>query len=176
MKALPPKFFGPSGVPCVFATSAGTTVVGYFTKQISAFRFIATDGAGHTAVVTLAQLQSQVDDVTNLPPSTCTILVQTLNGPTENISRISEYQCTTIQANVHAWHNNDPNAQLAGIVTPSVDSGDFFRLLEDGSEWLLETGSNWLTEQAGPYLLLENGGFLLLEDDGFFDLEGAAED
>lgn len=174
MKSLPQKFFGPSGVPCVFATNLGTTVVGYFLKQLSDVRFIATDGT-HKAVVTLAQTMEQVADITSLPPGTCTILIQTLNGPTENIKRVSEYQCTTVQANIHPWHNNDPNTEQAGVITPTLNTETFFRLMEDGSEWLLETGDNWLLEQTGPYLLLENGGFWLLEEGGFFELEGDAE-
>lgn len=60
--------------------------------------------------------------------------------------------------------------------TPTPTSTTYYRLLEDGSEWLLETDNNWLLEQSPPFILLESSGFWLLETGGFIELEGTTAD
>jgi hypothetical protein len=176
VKSLPNKLFGPSGIPCVFTIDDdGTTAVGYFTKQISAIKFWATNGTVHR-VVTLAQNGGQVSDLTHMPPGICTVLVTPLGGETQHIRHITATRCLTIQGHGFPWHNADPTEHAAGITIPDFGGGDetFFRLLEDGSKWLLETGDDWLTQQAPPYLLMEDGGFLLLNENNRIVLEGSA--
>jgi hypothetical protein len=175
VKSLPNKFFGPSGIPCVFAIDdAGGTAIGYFLKQLSDIKFIATDGAV-TKIVHLAQTLSDVADLTNMASGLCTVLVAALGGPTEHVKRITEYRCASLEGSLHSWHNADPSMDRSGIVMPSLHE-TFFRLLENDSKWLLETNNNWLIETAPivPLLLvLENGSLLLLEYlTGEFELEG----
>lgn len=194
MKSLPVKYFGPSGLPVLFAVDeSGTTAVGYLIKQVAADRFHVTTGDGSYVVAELATTLDQIADRNNMPFGTCTFLMGLLEGVQENVCRITAYRCSTVQGNNYQWHTAAPTTTVVSIIIPvltdfvevgsasdstnaTLASVSYDRLLENGSAWLLETGDNWLLEQAGPYLLLENEGFWLLEGGGYFELEGEAAD
>jgi hypothetical protein len=144
MKGLPQKFFGPSGLPCVFSIDKlGNTSVGYIVKQLGTKSFLVTDGSA-SKFVRLAQTPIEVESYLSfLPPGIFTILVETFNGSIENVKNITEFKCATIQGNGYLWHNDSPVPGIAGIVTPSADPEI---LLESGDQWLLESGDQWLLE------------------------------
>src|SRR3569833_1472210 len=95
MRPLPPKFFGPSGIPCVFAVDdAGNTAIGYFIQQLGLYKFRATNGTV-TKIVQLAQRAEDVVDLNHMPPGTCTILVEQYGGSPQNIRHITGTRCFT---------------------------------------------------------------------------------
>lgn len=117
MKGLPTKYFGPNGIPCLFATDkSGNISVGYFVKQLGTFKFVASNG-DVTMPVRLAQTSSEM---ANLPFGLCTILVTALDEPTENIKYIVATRCTTVQGNDYPWHIGSPTFEFASITTPNV--------------------------------------------------------
>jgi hypothetical protein len=96
VKSLPTKYFGPSGLPCVFASDdSGTPLVGYLKKH-GEHKFIVTDGT-ITKIVNLVQTSEDVADyTTHLPPNKFTILLQALGGPVEHVRKIAYDHCSTI--------------------------------------------------------------------------------
>lgn len=174
MKSLPTKFFGPSGIPCVFSVDdSGNTVIGYLHKQLSNYSFIVTDGTT-TKKAHFVQNPEDVVDLTHLPNNSFTITITPFGQDVEHISYLTYDKCKTIEGNGYYWHNNSPTEKLAGITTPIIRMETFFRLLEDGTKWLLETGDKWLLQTAPPYILLETTGYLMLENGGKIELEGLA--
>ena len=144
MKSLPTKFFGSSGIPCLFANSEGTPIVGYLHRQLGDYRFMVTDGS-QILTCFLCQTSEQVASYTSsLPVGYFTILVGLEDGPIEFIRKITADRCVTISNIGYQWHNADPTSIVAGIITPSL-------------------GENFLLLEGGGFLLQENGGFIILE-------------
>jgi hypothetical protein len=176
MHPLPKRFFGESGIPCVFAVDdAGNTAIGWFIKQLGSYKFRATNGSV-TKVVQLAQRADDVADLNHMPPGTCTILVEQFNGSPENIRHITETRCLTVQGNVFPWHPGEPTPRLAGILEPVLDislgialeNGDFWMLepLEGGRMGLdVNYRGYYLAEVTGYFELLQDGSLIDFEDD-----------
>ena len=170
MRPLPPKFLGPSGLPCVFAVDdSGTTAIGYFIKQLGPFKFIATNGTV-TKAVSLAQNPSDVADINNMPPGTCTIFVEQYGGSPENIRRITEYRCSTTQGNTFPWHPGEPTPALAGIVEPSLGEPPLGIALENGDFWMLEPTVSGKFTHMGDVLNTNYRGYYIAEVTGYFEL------
>ena len=105
MKSLPVKYFGPSGLPILFAIDeSGTTAVGYLIKQVGVGRFWVTTGEGPHVEASLAQTSADVSNRNNMPFGTCTLLMQLVDGEPENVARITAYRCSTVQGNNYQWH------------------------------------------------------------------------
>ena len=145
MRSLPSKYFGPSGLPCLFTVDdvTGETSVGHLVKQISQYRYIVSDGTT-TRLAYLAQKPEDIANPNAFPPETFTIFLTLADGSVEQIKQISEFKCGTVQGTTIAWHTADPNESTGSITMPVLND----ILLEDGSYWLLEDGSYWLLESA----------------------------
>jgi hypothetical protein len=140
-RALPRKYFGPEGLPCVFTVSEGNTVVGYLKKQISNHRFIVTDGDENTVQASFALSTDAVSDLTALPVGTFTIVLMTPEGEQEHVRRLTSTQCVTVEGNGWAWHNADSTDDVAGIVVPSLGyAAKAARFASDAYLECLDTG------------------------------------
>lgn len=166
MRPLPPKFFGPSGLPCVFTLDdeTGATAVGYLVKQVGTRRFVVSDGSVRRTV-TLTRDLDDVADLTSFPPATCTILITLLDDTVEHIQYLTEFRCVTIQGTSIGWHTSAATSTIGTISIPVLDSGDHEILLEDGSFWLLESGAEWDLNDVSYLLLFEDNDPMELEDD-----------
>ena len=150
MKSLPPRFFGPEGLPCIFTTDddSGATAVGYLVRQIGTKRFIVSNGS-ITRTVKLAQTSDDVSNDNNYPPATFSILLTLFDSTVEHISYLTASRCTTIEGSSIGWHTDSATQTIGTVTTPSLDpdDGDDI-LLESGDFWLLEDGTNWELESA----------------------------
>lgn len=146
MRSLPQRYFGPSGLPCIFTIDdeTGATSIGYLVKQVSTNKYMVSDGT-ITRLCRFPTTLEQVSDLNNFPPATFTIELTMFDDSLEYIFEISETRCSTLQGTAIAWHTADPTQSKGGILPPDMGSDI---LLEDGSKWLLEDGSKWLLESA----------------------------
>jgi hypothetical protein len=145
MRPLPPRFFGPSGIPCIFTIDddSGATAVGYLVKQVQTRKFVVSDGST-TRTTMLAQTSDEISDPNNYPPATCSILLTLLDSTVEHINYLTEFRCSTVEGNLIGWHTDEPTETIGTVTTPSLGADDI--LLEDSSFWLLEDGTHWELE------------------------------
>jgi hypothetical protein len=149
MRPLPPRFFGPDGLHCIFTVDddSGATAVGYLVKQVQTKRFIVSNGST-TRITKLAQTADAVSNPNNYPPATCSILLTLSDSSVEHITYLTATRCSTIEGSSIGWHTDSPTQTIGTVTTPSLDSGDDDILLESGDLWLLEDGSDWELETS----------------------------
>ena len=145
MHPLPPRFFGPSGLPCIFTIDdeSGATTVGYLVKQVQTKRFIVSDGST-TRTTKLAQTSDEVSNPNNYPPATCSILLTLEDSSVEHITYLTSCRCSTVEGSSIGWHTTEATQTIGTVTTPSLGVDDI--LLESGDHWLLEDGSDWELE------------------------------
>ena len=148
MRPLPPHFFGPSGIPCIFTIDdeSGATSVGYLVKQVQTKKFVVSNGST-TRTTRLAQTADEVSNPNNYPPATCSILLTLNDSSVEHITYLTASRCSTVEGSSIGWHTDSPTQTIGSITMPSL-GGDGDILLEDSSFWLLEDGSHWELETS----------------------------
>lgn len=146
MRPLPPRFFGPDGLHCIFTIDddTGQTAVGYLVRQIATKTFIVSDGST-TRTTKLAQTTDEISNPNNYPPATCSILLTLEDSTVEHVNYMTATRCSTIEGSAIGWHTTDPTQTIGTVTTPSL-GGDDDLLLESGDFWLLEDGSHWELE------------------------------
>lgn len=120
MHSINSHFFGPSGIPCLFAADDdGNTEVGYITKQVGTRRYVVTNGVV-TKTCTLARLESDVASEATMPVGLCTFLLSAFESlVVEHVHYLTATRCSTIEGNLYAWHLGDATETVAQITVPA---------------------------------------------------------